>query len=323
MEDFWVEELRPKPLSGDGEHWIVRLEKRDMTTDQLAHQLAKRVGISRGDVGYAGLKDRQGVTLQDFSLHLPGKELPKGWQEGLPAGVVVRDIGRDRRKIKPGMLSGNAFTIRLRGCGVALAEEERAQSVRLIADEINQFGVPNFFGPQRFGRDGDNVAEGLKQLRRGRKGRRGDRHKRGILLSAVRSDLFNRLLAARMQEGLFKQLLPGDVAQLAGRTGAFLVEDFESEHTRFEAKEIHPSGPLFGSHMLLPEGRAGEMERSLMEQESETIELLEKNGMKGARRALRLFPSDFGQQWEGSDLILTFTLPRGCYATSVVREFLK
>ncbi|MEG3641287.1 tRNA pseudouridine(13) synthase TruD [Magnetococcus sp. PR-3] len=320
--DFHVEELRPDPLSGDGEHWILRIQKQDLTTDQVAGWLCRRFGVPRKNIGFAGQKDRHAITIQDFSVHLPGKSPPKGWDQELLEGITLLTLNRDRRKIKPGMLSGNRFIIRLRGCDDTLSMEQRHTLAEQARQRILTQGAPNYFGPQRFGRDGDNWDQGIKLLKAGRKRRKGNRNTEGLQISAVRSELFNRVVAARLQANLFQTLLEGDVVQLAGRTASFRVEDLCAEQPRFDAREIHPSGPLFGQDLLAPTGEAAKYEELVAHAEADVIDLLNRFGMKGARRAMRLMPQDLTHSWEGEDLVATFTLPRGCFATSVMREYM-
>lgn len=317
-EDFRVEEAPGEPLSGEGEHAVVRLEKRGMTTPAAAEWLARRFGVSPRQVGYAGMKDKWAVTIQDFSIQDMNRP-PPDLESDLPEGFRVLSLGRDGRKIKVGHRRGNRFAIRVRG---ARRDDE---SVKRVAGFLTRFGAPNFFGPQRFGRAGDNFETGLQVLARGktlhRKDKRG-RKERGILISAVRSELFNRVLAARLSGGLFQELLAGDVAQLDRRSGCFAVETLETEQARFGAGEIHATGPLYGRKLMVPAGQPLEMEEKIAQEAGEAVSLLEAFGVDGARRALRVIPEDLTWAYEGDDLVLTFGLPKGAYATSIVREFM-
>ncbi|MBF0285584.1 MAG: tRNA pseudouridine(13) synthase TruD [Magnetococcales bacterium] len=310
LEDFRVEELRPEPLSGEGEHWILRIEKRGLTTDQAAQWLAAACGCRREGIGHAGLKDRQGVTVQDLSVHLPGKSLPS---LAPPPGLTLLTVDRHHRKIRPGHLAGNRFVVRLRG-----VEGERGRGEEAAA-WLLRHGVPNYFGEQRFGRDGDNAAQG-RRLLSGERMPRLDRHQRGILLSAVRSELFNDVLAERIRRGWFTRLLPGDVAQLEGRSACFRVEDAGVEGERFQRGEIHPTGPLFGKGLMSPTGEPGALEEAVGGTAAQTLAQLADAGLEGARRALRILPKGFEMAWEGEDLLLRFDLPRGAYATTLLRE---
>ncbi|MBF0309441.1 MAG: tRNA pseudouridine(13) synthase TruD [Magnetococcales bacterium] len=326
-EDFRVEELRPDPLTGQGEHWVVKVEKRGLTTDQVARWLAEACGVRRREVGYAGLKDRHGVAVQDFSISPgPGKPLPD--LESLrPPGVTLLAVGRHQRKIRPGHLSGNRFQIRLRRELLPLREEEEARRrADATACWIAEHGVPNYFDEQRFGFDAGNIEHGLALLAMGRQeGRRkSDPFQRGLYLSALRSSLFNHLLARRIEVGWFTRLLPGDVAMLAGRTGCFPVVDIEVEQARFERLEIHATGRLPGQGGLRAEGEPGELERAVEEGAAEVVAGLEAFGLEGERRTFRVLPRDWRMQWEADgNLLLTFSLPRGCYATMVMRCFME
>ncbi|MEO5364758.1 MAG: tRNA pseudouridine(13) synthase TruD [Magnetococcus sp. WYHC-3] len=318
-EDFRVEEWRPVPPEGAGPHLVLRVEKRALTTDQAAHLLAQALGVPRDGVGYAGLKDRQGITIQDFSVPwAEGRGLPETL--ALPGDLRVLSLTRDRRKIRVGHLSGNHFRVRLRWPAGGEPQPRReapvAERVALIAAR----GVPNWFGPQRFGRDGDNFAQGREMLLSPR-GRRMDRHQRGLLLSAIRSELWNRVLHERLNRGVWDSLLPGDVAQLAGRSACFAVVDWHEESRRCALGEIHPTGPLFGAGLMRPTGEADALEQAVAAGEAELLAALERMGMEGARRALRVIPQNMTLTWEEGDAVLAFTLPRGCYATSVLREF--
>lgn len=317
-EDFQVEEWRPEPLSGDGEHWVVRIEKRGHNTDHVAQWLARACGVGREAVGFAGQKDRHALTIQDFSVHLPGRALPEGLADQAPEGVRLLETGRHRRKIRPGHLAGNRFRIRLRGC--RYRPEEAVATARRLTTE----GVPNYFGPQRFGHDGGNVTHGREILAGARpQGGRHSRHQQGLYLSAVRSDLFNQVLAERIRAGLFQELLEGDVAMLAGRSACFRVEDLAAERPRFDTREILPTGPLYGRKLMAPTGRAGEMETAVAAAAGEVVAQLERAGLDGERRALILLPAGLELTWEGEDLLLAFTLPKGAYATVVLREFME
>ncbi|MBF0621757.1 MAG: tRNA pseudouridine(13) synthase TruD [Magnetococcales bacterium] len=325
-EAFRVWELRPEPLSGSGDHLILTLEKIGLNTNQLADQLARLFGVHPREVGYAGKKDRHAVTIQDFSVLCPNEE-PEGWRDTLPEGVRLLTVGRDRRKIKVGHLSGNRFEILLKREPDPLAEHESkaamTDKIEHTVKLITQHGVANYFGAQRFGNQGDNAQRGFAMLKQGyKKARRMNRNRRGMMISAVRSELFNQILAKRIKAGYFNTLLDGDIAQKDGRSGAFLVEDAEVEKARFQSHEIHPSGPLYGTSLLMANQWPGEQEKSLAEENAEAINGLAAFRVKGGRRALRVFPEDFSWAWQEDDLLFSFTLPRGSYATVVLEQFI-
>ncbi|MBF0624738.1 MAG: tRNA pseudouridine(13) synthase TruD [Magnetococcales bacterium] len=315
--DFQVTELRRDPPDGAGEHWVLTIEKIDLTTEMVAQWLARTFDRPLAAVGYAGLKDRWATTVQQFSIHVPGTApLPDLATTVLP-GLRILDAQRHQRKIRVGHLVGNRFRIRLRDCHSTPTHRQEAERV---ADALRHHGIPNWFGPQRFGRQEDNAAGGRLVL--AGQLREKNRHRRGLLLSAVRSELFNRVLAERMHRGWFQRLLDGDVAQLEGRSACFSVSEAVVEQERFLRGDIHPTGPLFGSGLLRPEGEPGALEREVATLDAETVQALEQFGMKGDRRALRVIPKDLELTWEGGDLLLGFTLPKGTFATSLLREFL-
>ncbi|MBF0137206.1 MAG: tRNA pseudouridine(13) synthase TruD [Magnetococcales bacterium] len=316
-ETFQVTEIRPERPDGEGEHWILTIEKSGVTTEQVVDWLARACSCPRMAIGYAGLKDRWARATQEFSVHLPKRELPD-LVPLQPPGVRLLAAARHRRKIRIGHLTGNHFRICLWGCQDTEAHQQRATA---MAAWIIQHGFPNYFGPQRFGRQGDNAQTGMAMLA-GQKVQ-GNRKQRGLYLSAVRSELFNRVLARRIQAGLFTRLLEGDIAQLQGRSACFAVTSADGEEPRFHAGEIHPTGPLFGRELLQPTGEPGAMEADVAAAEADILLRLSEFGVQGERRALRVIPADLVLAWEGSNLWLQFTLPRGAYATSLLREFMQ
>lgn len=303
--DFRVFEIPQVQPDGEGEHWLVEVEKRQCTTPQLAEALARAAGVSGRDVGYAGLKDRDAVTRQWFSVPATGPA-PDQWT--LPEGRVL-DFGRHRRKLRRGTLKGNRFQIVLRdltGSGAAVD--------RLLARIATQ-GVPNYFGPQRFGRDGSNV----EQLLQGRLPRRGTR--RGMLLSAGRAWIFNRVLAERVCAANWDQPIGGDVMMLEGSRSWFAAEPEDPELSdRCRRGDIHPSGPLWGRGELPGAPPAAALEQRIVEEERPVAERLEQAGLEQDRRALRMPVSGLEWVWRGDALELDFRLPPGGFATAVIRE---
>lgn len=312
-DDFQVEEVLGFEPEGEGEHLWLWLEKRGANTDQIARQLARLAGVRAGDVSYAGLKDRNAVTRQWFSVHLPkgDPETAAAWCDA--QWQVVRAV-RGRRKLRRGGLDGNRFIIVLRDMQGGRAELD----ARLVG--IAARGVPNYFGEQRFGRD--NLAR-AEAMARGEL-RVGDRHLRGIYLSALRSALFNAVLVRRVAEHSWDRALPGEALNLAGSRSFFVADEIDAViDDRLAQGDIHPTGPLWG--LGEPPSRAAA--RAL---ESEVIaacpalwaESCRAAGMEQERRALRLPVQEFVWQWRenGSALQLEFILPAGAYATAVVRE---
>ena len=320
VEDFRVEELPLITLEGEGSHLWLEVEKRNANTDWVARQLATLAGVPVRDVGYAGMKDRRAVTTQWFSIAL--QEANEGVRVKCQSGKDTLALDSDPfcilqahlhgRKLKRGTLSGNRFHIVVRNLEGSLDDlEDRLQ-------RVSRQGVPNYFGLQRFGHGGRNVAQGARWLERGG---RLPRNKKSIYLSSVRSFLFNHVVSRRVELGNWNQIIDGDIASLDGSRSSFpcLMPDPVLTR-RCEEFDIHPSGPLPGSGEKQVEREAAEIEHSVLEPYETLIDNLARAGLKAARRALRLVPK--GMEWErnGDDLMLKFELPPGAYATSVLRE---
>ena len=312
-EDFFVEEVPGFEPSGSGEHLLLTVEKRGMNTAFAAKRIAQWAGVGEMAIGYAGMKDRHAVTRQRFSVHLPKRVAPD--LEALQDGELrVVDHHWHARKLPRGALAGNRFVLVLREVhGDREAIEGR---LRAIAAD----GVPNYFGEQRFGREGDNVANALAMFG----GRRMRREQRGVLLSAARSELFNRVLAARVVAGTWNRPLDGEVWMLDGSRSVFGPEPLDDTLAqRLAAFDIHPSGPLWGRGELRSRDAAAEVELAAMSgDEAEALRLgLEAAGLEQERRSLRLRPTGLEWRWlDDGALELGFSLPPGAYATVVLAE---
>ena len=332
-DDFVVEEQlgfepgtgpSPDSGSGPGEHLWLWVEKRHLNTDQVALELARVLGVARDAVSFSGLKDRHALTRQWFSVHWHGDgawPLGEGWQT--PAGPDTGDAGayrvlawqRGQRKLRRGVHAGNRFEITLR----QVSADRAAVDARLQV--LATGGVPNYFGPQRFGHDGRNIARGLTLLADRRAGRRRRRDTRDSLwLSAVRSALFNQVLAARVQDGSWQSLLPGDVLQLDGRSAVFRAEaDDAAVPSRLAAGELHVTGPLPGDGDALVREIAAELEARVLAPWADIVADLVAARVPVMRRALRLRVQDLSWQWPEKDVLsLGFTLTSGAFATSVL-----
>jgi tRNA pseudouridine13 synthase len=311
-EDFFVEEIDVFEATGSGEHLLLTVEKRGMNTAFASKRIAAWAGIPEIGVSHAGLKDRHAVTRQRFSVHLPKKVAPEiAALESDDLRVLKAEW--HARKLPRGALAGNRFELLLRDA----AGGRNAIDARLQA--IAACGVPNYFGEQRFGRDGDNVAHALAMFA----GRRVRREQRGLLLSAARSQLFNRVLAARIESGSWDHALAGEVWMLDGSRSVFGPEPFdEALAARLAAFDIHPTGPLWGTGELRTQDAARAVEQDVLA-DAVSMKLragLEAAGLKQERRALRLRPTDMKWSWTGEGLRLAFALPPGSYATVVLRE---
>jgi tRNA pseudouridine13 synthase len=312
-EDFVVEEVLGFEPSGDGEHEFLRVEKRGENTEYVARQLARHAGTAARNVGYAGLKDRHGRTIQWFSVQLPGKAGPD-WSALGSDTIRVLDVARNNRKLKKGAAVGNRFELTVREL-----EADRAALEQRLA-QIAQHGVPNYFGPQRFGWDGQNLVR-ARELFEGTAGRI-DPHKRGIYLSAARSEIFNQLLARRVADGTWNQAIPGDAFMFGDSRSFFKPEEITPEILqRVADKAIHPSGVLWGVGPSAATDEAGAIEQAVAVELEAFCRGLEQFGMETARRQFRLCPEEM--RWEFLDsatLRLGFALPAGAYATTVLRE---
>jgi tRNA pseudouridine13 synthase len=312
-EDFRVWEIDGFEASGSGEHLLLTVEKRGMNTAFAASRIAQWAGVGEMAIGYAGLKDRHALTRQRFSVHLPRRVAPDlAALQG--EDLQVLDSQWHAKKLPRGALAGNRFELTLRDVdGDRAAIDARLQAV---ADR----GVPNYFGEQRFGRAGANIASALAMFA----GRRVRREQRGLLLSAARSELFNRVLAARVCEASWDQGLEGEAWMLDGSRSVFGPEPWsEVLAARLAAFDIHPSGPLWGAGDLRSRAAARTLElAALATGAAPALRAgLEAAGLKQERRALRLRPDGLAWEWPESGMLrLRFGLPPGCYATCVLAE---
>ena len=310
QEDFRVEEDLGYEPTGAGEHVWLWLEKRGCNTDWVATQLAKAARVPKLAVGYAGLKDRHAVTLQWFSVTVKPEHEPD-WATVMPEGVTLVRATRSAKKLKRGALKGNRFHIFVRDLA-------RTELVDARLADIARYGVPNYFGEQRFGRDGENVTRFLASQAAGLPE---DRFTRGILLSAARSHLFNRVLAQRVLDKTWDRPLAGDRMMLDGSRSVFAYDSNDSLiPERLAIMDIHPSGPLWGRGETLVTDEAQRLEQDIAASLGSLPTLLEQAGLERERRALRLPVRDLFCEWSEPGAALSFRLPRGTYATAVLRE---
>lgn len=312
-EDFRVEEVASFAGEGQGEHLLLTIEKRGITTAAAVRLIAQWGSVPEMAIGYAGMKDRHAVTRQRVSVHLPKRVSPP--LEALHSEALnVLDSTWHNRKLPRGALAGNRFEVVLRD--VVGARE--AIDARLL--QIEARGVPNWFGEQRFGRDGGNVRAALDMFT----GRRVKRDQRSILLSAARSHLFNRVLGVRVQQATWDQGLEGEAWALAGSRSVFGPEAWSAVLAqRLAGFDIHPSGPLWGQGELRSTGGCAQLELDTLA-DAEALALrsgLESAGLAQERRALRLKVQDLQWEWlQPQVLRLRFGLPPGAYATAVLHE---
>lgn len=314
-EDFQVDEILGFEPDGEGQQVLVHLRKRGSNTSWLAGELARFAAVPPKDIGFAGLKDRNAVTSQWFSVPLAKGEEPD-WRQMESPGIEVLGSCRHGRKLQRGDLWGNRFRLlvrRLRGAPEAL--EQRLE-------QVQRQGFPNYFGDQRFGHDYANL-ERAEQLFSGLLPRLGH-HQRGLYLSAVRAQLFNQVLAARIRAGSWNRPQLGDLLLLERTQSWFPVTALDDAIARRVCSlELHPTGPLWGSGFSAVTGPTRDLERAVVQAFDLWRQGLEQWGLRQDRRALRAVAE--GLSWgfpEPGVLELKFGLRAGRYATALLREVL-
>jgi len=321
-EDFQVTEELGFAPSGAGEHLCIEVEKTDLTTTQAASRLTGATGLKRTDVGYAGMKDRRARTRQWFSLRLPAGEETR-LQSAEDGRLRILQSRRNHRKIRIGSHRANRFVITLRD----FRGERDDMEHRLR--ELARMGVPNYFGPQRFGRQFGNLETVERRIHAqgGEDAARMSGNERSLLYSAARAAMFNQALSGRLDRGDWNRYVSGDVLSLDGSGRLFLPgeEGWDDElQQRLDALDIHVTGPLPGAAPAQPKyetrGQAADIEIAALRQNTAIIDWLKREGLQAGRRPLRFALRDLDWNWTDSGLILRFMLARGCYATSLLRE---
>jgi len=318
-EDFQVDE-RPLYLPcGEGEHLYVKITKRGLSTPDLVRLLSSALGVKAQAIGVAGLKDARAVTTQMVSLQgITPQQVAQMTIDGRLLNVEI--LARHRNRLRTGHHAGNRFRLVIRDVAAHAAE-----TVPAILNRLSARGVPNYFGPQRQGRDGDNYQIGAALLNDPRRREKMGRAKRIWYLNTYQSFLFNRMLAKRVD--LIDRMLAGDWAIKSDNGACFLVEDPDKEQPRADQFEISPTGILFGSRVSWADGEPGKIEEAVIAEAGTTREALvaagKACGFRGERRALRVPLAELDWSLDGSALNLVFALPPGAYATSMLRELMK
>ena len=308
--DFCVTETCAIEFTDAGEHDLLWIQKIGQNTQWVAEKLAQHANIPVRDVGFAGMKDRHAITQQWFSVRRAGEI---DWNSFAADGIEILEHRRHHRKLRRGAHSGNSFRIAVRAQDLGAHRQPVERRLLAIAAE----GVPNYFGEQRFGRNGSN----LELCRRVFAGQRMSRSKRGIALSAARSLIFNAILAERVAAGSWNRILPGEVASLDGSASVFAVEDVTTElRRRCAEQDIHPSGVLWGDGAPRATGEVARLEAAAAERYRKFADGLVAARLQPASRPLRLVVAKL--RWEFADeaLWLSFDLPKGGFATAVLRE---
>ena len=313
-EDFQVSEQLGFELSGEGEHRFLHLQKRQLNTMELVQRLSVLSSVPSRDIGYSGLKDRNAVTRQWFSVGMAGRVEPD-WQALEAVGdVQVLAVARHSRKLKRGVHRANRFTLVLRDLtGEPAVLEQRLRTLR-------EKGAPNYFGEQRFGRDGSTLEQARRWMR---SGRRVSRDKRSLYFSALRACVFNRMLAQRVERGDWNTVLPGDVCLLHGTRSRFMCDEVSDDiDQRSASGDVHPGLPLWGRGSV--DSRFCEQQAQSLDECRDICEFLEASGLELVWRPARLVPDDFCWQFcDDGTLRLEFSLGAGSYATALLAEFVQ
>lgn len=317
--DFKVFEQLPFLPCGEGEHLFIHIRKTGANTVFVARELAKYFKIKEQLVSYAGLKDRFAVTEQWFGVHVPGKQVYDLSDLSIE-GVEVLSYNRHNKKLRTGALTGNRFELILRNVTELKALHERWKN-------IVEYGVPNYFGEQRFGINGGNIDRAL-ELFSGTKVK--DKKKRGMYLSAARSCIFNDIISQRIELNHFNEVQIGDVLMLAGTQSVFHLDEVDNSiKQRFIEKDVDITASMWGAGELMTSAEPQAFEQSVALQHDEFTQGLPRFGLKQERRRIRLVIQEADIEVLATSVAdqlpavkVSFTLSAGSYATTVLRELI-
>jgi len=323
-DDFVVTETLGFEPSGDGEHLMFLVEKSGQSTREAAQKISRILAIDERDVGYSGMKDRRARTRQWYSARV--EKLKEGASARFEqAGLDILRMERNYRKLRIGSHKSNQFRLMLRsfsGCA-----QDFARRLQLLEAS----GVPNYFGSQRFGRELSNLPEALAMLRRPvGQSRTTHKHResRSILFSAARAYVFNQLLSRRIRCDRWSTYVKGDVLNL-DKTKRFFTVAVDSWNQdlvdRLASLDIHPTGLLPGklgsNNRYVTREIAADMESAVCKEFAEIVHGLARWGIEEGRRPLRFRMEGLDCHWLDSETLeLSFSLPTGAYATSLLRE---
>ena len=314
-EHFIVKEVLGFTFTGKGEHLMVKIRKTGENTKYVANELAKFCGVKSKDISWAGLKDRHAITEQWLSVHLPKSDhLKFALFEATHPGVEILEMTRHNKKLRPGDLLGNSFQL-------IATEVTDMDDVLSRLDKVKVSGVPNYFGSQRFGHEGNNVTEARRWGRENVRTR--DNTKRSFYLSAARSWIFNHIVSQRITEGYFSQPVDGDI--LLDQNGRTVNENVTSEENiqKVQNGDWSISAALAGDNQLPTSETALTLEQPQLDAEPDLMALIRGNRMRHERRAIELHPENLSWSAEGDTLTLNFSLTSGSFATVIMRELLQ
>jgi tRNA pseudouridine13 synthase len=319
--DFFVDEEPAYLPSGTGDHVFVRIEKRNLTTRRATQLIAQALGLPNDrDLGVAGMKDRHAVTRQWISL--PPPLTPEAARALAVADVTILEVSRHQNKLRTGHVRANRFVLRVRGVVPGAAERARAILARLAEPP----GAPNWYGEQRFGKGGDNAQKGRDLVMGARRMGR-DKKLDRLFVSSLQSELFNAWLRARIDDGLYRRVLLGDVLHKRGG-GMFTCEDPATDEARLLAGELALTGPMFGDKMRRPPDGSPAAEREAQILAAAGLEAGAFSSVRslaeGTRRDATIEVRDVTvEAIDDTTIDVGFTLPGGAYATAVMREVMK
>lgn len=335
-DDFVVRELPLYEFSGSGEHLIIHIQKKDTTTIEAIKEIAKFLNIDKREIGYAGLKDKDGFTMQYLSLpKIYEKELAKFSHEK----IKINETFLHKNKLKVGHLSGNSFFIQLKK-----VSKVDAKKLQEVLDKIDKMGYANYFGYQRFGKF-DNIQKARLMLKGEFKPK--NRQLEKLLISSLQSFYFNKWLSSRVKlskfadefsvdelakiyqlskdeakeiknQPNFYRLLKGEVLGHYPRGMSFLCENLEAECVRFGQRDISSLGPIYGKKMQESSGFAKTLEESCFDESCSEI------GSDGTRRVAWSFLKELKYSYneDRAWFMMSFILQKGSYATTVLSEIL-
>ncbi len=315
-EDFNVTEINNVELSGSGEHLWLYLQKIGSNTEWVANKLANVCQVPRKQIGFAGMKDRHAITKQWFSIQLAKVSDIEAIQSALPDDVTVLKSDYHYKKIKIGQLESNHFEIVIRN--IVGSADQIEQNIQNIIEN----GVPNYFGPQRFGHDLGNIQKCQDWFSGNYKVK--SRNLKSLLISTSRSHIFNTIVAQRINNNTWNTAIDGDILQLDRSHSWFPISDATPAEIskRLNEFDVHLTAAMYGEDGPQSTGECAELELSVASEFQVYQQGFERFRLKQDRRAMRICANDFTFKWINNDLYLSFNLAPGSYATGVMREIL-